>query len=299
MKRIVLSIILLFLVLLVCWNLFLPGYREPYTSVLAAPDESRCFSPKCRSIIKTGGNDKAILMIHGFPSTPYLYTFFADHFFQEGYDVYAPLLPGFGTDPKDLERTSFSQWYGYIRSYYLKLRKQYGTVIIMGHSMGGALAIKLAEEFQETDQRPDALVSISAVVSYRKLSRLFVRTLAAIKPSYGTFTQSHQDRDDGQEEWTGYGGIFPRAGLSLIANLPQIRKGIPSLTIPFYAVQDKGDKTVPFSSLKTIEKLQQSERFQVWEMDMGKRSHTRHNLPMYRSVQKELASSISLFLRDL
>lgn len=75
-------------------------------------------------------------MIHGFPSCPYLYTYFADYFPNEGYDVYVPLLPGFGTDPKDLENTCFNQWYEYVRRYYLELRPKYDRIILMGHSMG-------------------------------------------------------------------------------------------------------------------------------------------------------------------
>lgn len=295
-KHKVLLITLLLFVLLVIWNVFLPFYKQPYTELPPPPDETRCFSPKCHSIIKNNGNRQAILMIHGFPSCPYLYTYFADYFPNEGYDVYVPLLPGFGTDPKDLENTCFNQWYEYVRRYYLELRPKYDRIILMGHSMGGAIALKLAEEFQDSANRPDALVTISAIVDYRNFSRLFVRTLAVIKPSYWAGTQNHQDKTDGQEEWTGYSGIFPRAGLSLIAALPAIKREIPTIKIPFYAVQDKGDKTVSFSNLKTIEKLQRSDRFRAVELDMGKRDHTRHNLPMYRSVQKELASSISLFL---
>ena len=70
-------------------------------------------------------------MIHGFPACPYVFSYFADYFSSIGYDVYVPLLPGFGTNPKDLEKTSFNQWYGYIRQYYLDLRKKYPKVIIM------------------------------------------------------------------------------------------------------------------------------------------------------------------------
>jgi len=296
MRNIVtISIISVFLLLL-CWNVFLPFYHEPYTTPLPPPDESRCFSPKCHSILKENGNNRLILMIHGFPACPYVFSYFADYFSSIGYDVYVPLLPGFGTNPKDLEKTSFNQWYGYIRQYYLDLRKKYPKVIIMGHSMGGAMALKLAEEFQNTEEQPDALVTISAIVWYPKTPLLAARTLAAIKPSYFTYTEVQQDREDGQNEWTGYEGLFARASLSLLANLPSIRKAISAITIPFFAVQDKGDKTVPFKNLEIIQDKEASFHFQSLAMDMGPYKHTRHNLPMYHSIQKGLATTISSFL---
>ena len=81
-------------------------------------DESRCFSPRCRSIIYEEGNDKAALFIHGFPTTPHMYAYPAKVFSENGYDVFAPLIPTFGSDYKEFEKSNFSQWFAYIDEYY-------------------------------------------------------------------------------------------------------------------------------------------------------------------------------------
>ena len=62
--------IILFLIifLLINWNI--PFYRDRNREKLVS-DESKCFSERCRSIVYDRNRDEAVLLIHGFPATPY------------------------------------------------------------------------------------------------------------------------------------------------------------------------------------------------------------------------------------
>ena len=98
------AIIIIAIILFIWWNAFLPFYKDRNTEKLVS-DESKCFSPECRSIILENGRREAVLMIHGYPTTPHMYSYSAARLRDAGYDVFAPLIPTFGADPEDFRKT--------------------------------------------------------------------------------------------------------------------------------------------------------------------------------------------------
>ena len=66
-----------------------------------------------------------------------------------GARVVAPRLPGHGTHWRDLARTRWWDWYGAVEDAYHELSGQCGTVYVAGLSMGGALALRLAEHYSD------------------------------------------------------------------------------------------------------------------------------------------------------
>ena len=84
-------------IIFIWWNAALPFYHDKNTEKLVS-DESKCFSPRCRSIIYDKGRDYAVLMIHGYPTCPNMYTYSAKRLDEAGFDVFAPLIPTFGAD---------------------------------------------------------------------------------------------------------------------------------------------------------------------------------------------------------
>lgn len=294
------------LILFVLWNTQLLWYRDRDTTPLET-DDSKAFCEEARSIVYKGGNRKAILLVHGFPSCPSVYTYSAKRFFEAGYDVYAPLLPGFGTDVNEFAKTNFTQWFDYLRRYYERIRAEYPTVFVLGISMGGMMTLKIGETYCDTPQAPDALVSISAPVVYNSLKdgvitdlRIsFLRTVALFKSTFAAKTVRHiEGGEDGNENWTGYSGLFIRQGLSLVKAMGPVRRDLGKITCPLYAIQDVHDKTVPFKNLKIIQRENGSREFKTLETEMAPYNHTRHALLMYRSVQGELTDSILDFLKD-
>lgn len=298
----ILTIIIAMVIFFLWWCVALPFHHEEEQPGLPPPNEEKCFSERCRSIIRKGGNGKAILMIHGFRATPQIWEWFSTYFAQKGYDVYAPLLPGCGTDPKDLEGTNFSGWYHYAEKYYRSLRKQYKDVYVIGHSMGGSIALKIAEE---TKISPDAVVTIDSPVVYNSIKDgiitnpffFIARPLSLWKSSLHTGTTSGKPnlQADGQEDWTGYNGLFLKAGISLTCNLPTIRKNLGKITCPLFSIHDKSDRTVPAKNLTLIGKETHAK---TWETNLPEGwPHTYHCLPMYHSIQRDLADAILQFFQ--
>lgn len=88
--------------------------------------------------------EKVVLLIHGFTSSAYSMRELGEKLQAAGYTAKGILLPGHGTTPDDLEKTSWQEWYSAVESAYLDLTKNFKTIFICGQSMGGCLAMYLA-----------------------------------------------------------------------------------------------------------------------------------------------------------
>lgn len=289
----------------ILWNMTLWGYRPRHDEVLQ-PQPDRVFDQRCRPIVREheGRCGRAVLMIHGFPSTPYSYSYAAQRVFEAGYDVHVPLLPGFGTDPKDLEETCFTQWFAYVANEYERLRSRYRYLAVVGTSMGGSMTLALGERYCHTAKAPDALVTIAAPVFINSLPdgvvhdwKLYAaRTVALFTPSIGTAVFTGKEiENDGDELWIGYRGCFVRAGLSFVHALRRIRRELGRIDCPLLAMHDRNDRTVPYKNLSVIS-AQVSSKAAITLTTRMQGDHNRHVLLMYRSIQQSLLDTILTFL---
>lgn len=87
-----------------------------------------------------------VLLCHGFTSTPQSMRPWAEHLAAEGFRVVVPRLPGHGTRWQELNRTEWVDWYAAVDRSFRRLRRDCADVCVAGLSMGGALALRLAEQ---------------------------------------------------------------------------------------------------------------------------------------------------------
>ncbi len=302
----VILIVVIFLILLLGWSSQLWGYRDRSVEKLSV-NLDRVFDPRCLPITKRHkeGAKSAIIMVHGFPSTPYSFTYAAQRGYEAGYDVYAPLLPGFGTAVEDLYDTTFTQWYNYLKELFLEKRGEYDHLYVLGTSMGGAMTLRLGEEMQGNNA-PDGLVTVAAPVFFNDL-RLgavqnwlfyFMRIVGLFTPALSpTIYKGGEVENDGDELWMGYKGSFIRGGVSFMHALKSIRKNLNQIEVPLMALHDRGDRTVRFENLAEIEKGVNSSNFISYPTAM-EGSHRKHVLLMYHSVQEQLMDDILTFLGE-
>ncbi len=297
-------IVIVVLLLILGWSSQLWGYREE-EGVKLTVSLDKVFDPRCLPITLKHPEEanRAIIMVHGYPSTPYSFTYAAQRAYEAGYDVYAPLLPGFGTSPEDLYGTTFTQWYTYLKEFFLTKRQEYDTLFLLGTSMGGAMTLLAGEELKGAEA-PDALVTIAAPVFLNDLrlgavqNWLFylMRIVALFTPALSpSIYKGGQEVNDGDELWIGYKGSFVQGGVSFMHALKKIRKNLPQITAPLLAIHDRGDKTIRFENLSVIGHGVNSKNFKSRPTAM-QATHRKHVLLMYNSVQKELMDEILTFL---
>lgn len=98
---------------------------------------------------------KAALLVHGFLGCGENFGELPGALAEDGWRVRLMLLPGHGTRPRDILGVTAEQWAAAVAEEYEALRKEHGTVLLVGHSLGGALATLTAAR---AEQAPDGLV---------------------------------------------------------------------------------------------------------------------------------------------
>lgn len=102
------------------------------------------------------GRQPAALLIHGFLGTPAEMRPLAAALHQAGWTVQGLLLPGFGPGIASLGQRSYKDWVTAIHSALMALKQKHSPVLLIGFSMGGALAISAASQ-----THPDGLILLA------------------------------------------------------------------------------------------------------------------------------------------
>jgi carboxylesterase len=303
---IVIASIIAFIAALLVFNL--TGIFHHETGLYREPDLSRLIAPEVSPIAEARGNGKAVIFIHGFPSSPAHYRDLCSMAADSGYDAFAPLLPGHGTDPKDLHKTDFSHYYAFIRDYYVRLRPKYSSLHLVGSSMGGAYALKLAQEFPATS--PFAPTSVSTIgtplIFFSPLHGIWTyppiilaRTLGLFIPSlFGRHADFDRDGEDGDERWRGYLGAYPKQSYSLLLGLRGVRRGLRKITCPVYVFHARRDRISDYRNASIISSGVSSSLIRHWAANMDGYAHMRHDLLLYDSQRLRVMSELIAFFRE-
>lgn len=91
------------------------------------------------------GGEVGCLLLHGLTASPLEMKQLADFLHAKGYTVSAPLLPGHGTHPDDLNRIQYSDWVQTAEDALEALKASCKHIFIAGESMGGLVALRVAE----------------------------------------------------------------------------------------------------------------------------------------------------------
>ena len=105
---------------------------------------------------ETGRSKRRALLLHGFPGTPAELRPVAEFLLAQGFEVRAPLLPGFGAGMGSLGSTGWRDWVGAAQAAWDDLSGGAEETLLLGFSMGGAVAVNVAARTP-----PDRLVLIA------------------------------------------------------------------------------------------------------------------------------------------
>ncbi len=103
-----------------------------------------------------------VLLLHGFGGAPRSLQELAQRLVDQGYTVALPLLAGHGRTPEDMEASRWTEWTADAEAAYQWVRARSDTVFVCGLSMGGTLALWVAE------QHPDitGLITINTIIRH-------------------------------------------------------------------------------------------------------------------------------------
>ncbi|GII26828.1 alpha/beta hydrolase [Planotetraspora mira] len=91
------------------------------------------------------GGAVGVLLCHGFTGSPQSLRPWGEHLARAGLTVSLPRLPGHGTTWQEMSRTRWEDWYASLDKALADLRGRCSETFVMGLSLGGCMALRLAE----------------------------------------------------------------------------------------------------------------------------------------------------------
>jgi carboxylesterase len=110
------------------------------------------------------GGPIGVLLLHGFAGSPQPLRPWGAHLAERGYTVDVPRLPGHGTTLGECNLTRWDDWYGEASRSLAMLSERCEQVFVGGLSMGGALALRLA---QTNPERVAGLMLVNPAIASR------------------------------------------------------------------------------------------------------------------------------------
>ncbi|WP_231946392.1 alpha/beta hydrolase [Auraticoccus monumenti] len=192
------------------------------------------------------GDDVGVLLCHGFTGSPWSMRPFAEELARAGRTVALPRLPGHGTHWRELNETTWMDWYATVEQEFNVLRRSCRQVFVVGLSMGGALALRIAERYGD-DVAGVVLVNPAVHSTDRRLLALPV--LRRVVPSMGGIGNDIKKVDVVEH---GYARTPLRALVSMIALWHDVRSELHRVRQPLLLFRSATDHVVDPSSARII-----------------------------------------------
>lgn len=181
------------------------------------------------------------LLIHGFTGAPPEMRPLGEFLAGRGITVSGPRLAGHGTDYRDLEKTTWQDWYASAEEEFLGLQKECSQVFVGGLSLGSLLALRMAA------LRPvDGVISYSPTVAVRDWRMKLVKLLRHIMR--WNRKKEPQDADLTDPEackmlWS-YDVTPVESAYQLSLVLEDVRRLLPSIEAPILVFQGSLDSSI-------------------------------------------------------
>lgn len=214
---------------------------------------------RCARPLKMGDGKEAVLGLHGFMGYPGELFYPAEKLAEAGFTVSVPRLPGHGTCGEDFNKSNGEQWLRAAIDAYLDLKVHHDKIHLMGHSMGGILAILLGSIFpvEKMVLMAPAVKLTMPIFLTEPLSLVIDKVPNRPKweqDSNIVFLDERDEDDDlymGQEYWTW--SYFKRlADLSRLSR--KSVKNLPLVKADILSIMGRNDPTVSAKAAKIIEK---------------------------------------------
>jgi carboxylesterase len=198
------------------------------------------------------GNSIGCLVLHGFTASPAEVRWLGAHLAGRGWTVHGPRLAGHGTDYRHLARMRWEDWYASALDGYHLLKGMCGRVFVMGHSMGGLLALLLAANLPV-----DGVVALAAPVQFNSRAVAYASRAKYLRPFTDQTDRSpllavvraEQARRGEPVLGRVRYNIWSTGAVGELYRLAQQTDAcLPGIRAPLCLIYSKGDRTVPLAN---------------------------------------------------
>ncbi|PBC64502.1 esterase [Streptomyces sp. Tue6028] len=185
------------------------------------------------------GGEVGVLLCHGFTGSPQSLRPWAEFLAERGLTVALPLLPGHGTRWEDMQLTGWQDWYAEVDRELRALKDRCDQVFVLGLSMGGTLALRLAAK------HGDDVTGVVVVNPANKVHGLAAHALPVLRHLVPTVKGITSDiAKEGAQE-VGYDRVPLHSAHSMRNFYRQVDGELPQVTQPLLLLHSPQDHVVP------------------------------------------------------
>ncbi len=252
---------------------------EPY-------DASHFSHDRCRPFLHEGG-EKGVLLLHGFTGSVAHMRPLGDALADRGYSVMGINLPGHATTEADMAKTGWKDWLSASQNALAHLRRRCPTVTVAGLSMGGAIALILAEEGLS-----DACVTLSAPMAAQNKWIHLSGLLSPFVPRISWEAGPEREQLNAAFDY-GYSGFSTRTAADLNRLIRMARKNLAKVACPVLAVQSTGDTAVwPGSADMIVAQVKSADKRKLVLQDVPHVCTLSRELPAIVDAMDELMKTL-------
>lgn len=233
------------------------------------------------------GSKTGCLLLHGFTGTPGELRLIGEALHAEGYTVQGILLAGHGTKPEDLLAVTYQDWIESAQQGLNNLKKHCQKVVVIGHSLGGLLALQMAAR-----NKINGLVTIAAAAQMSDRKTHLARFLKYFRKFVAV---PEKDWPPEQKKYLFRYTYFPVAAVAQLQRLATHTLGIlPQITTDALIIQTRDDETVRPASANLILKDISSQRKECFWLAKGT-----HHVPVIPPYNGQIIAKIISFIQNL
>jgi carboxylesterase len=256
----------------------------------------------CKDLELINNNKRAVLLLHEFMGSPRSMEYLANRLFNKGYDCFCPALPG-SSETEDgfrqLSRAGFEALESFVLDKYYELQMKYDRVFVIGASLGGTLALRIAQL-----HNPDAIIASGTSVSlfngnFRKPIRNIQIALSGLISLFVGEIKTSKITPEARE-MSGFYGVsgflYPDVIHSHKIGYAKTRRGLKRIRCDVLLLHTETDRISDPSRARLVAKKIPKAELRIIALPDDKVS-AHHLLISHKQVKSEVADIIIDFLQ--
>lgn len=211
------------------------------------------------------GGPTGCLLVHGFSGSPPEMRPMGEYLARQGLTVLGVRLPGHGTSPEDMARTTWRDWVASAEEGLRELQGRCSKVFAAGLSMGGLIALHLAAH--------PPLAGVVAMSTPAYITDWRFRFMPLVQPFMRWITpdmESDLTDPEAENRFSAYKRLPTRCVVSLGQLMRLVRRELSRIEIPVLIIQGRCDRSIPADSAQILfDGLGMADKELVWFENSG------------------------------
>lgn len=241
------------------------------------------------------------LLIHGYLGNSFELRPLAAPLEALGLNVRLVTLPGHDSTLEEFRRTGFTDWLRHVEAEYDRAAQEYERIMVIGFSLGGALALHMAET-----RNPLAVVTLAApVFPARSALRQLFDWMRIFMPLSRITGQEKVHRPGSKETqeiapWEGYREAPPVSQFyGILRGFRRIGKDLRKVSAPILVMHDIGDRVVNSDNAMAIIARVSSKRCELEITRMREELTVHHLITTHRETKNLVINRVRAFVASV